>query len=79
MQMDEIDRNADLSPKANTATKTLARARQAVELAVAKHNLEQHVKDATRKALKEAEQGWQRAIDKIAERASLTKGPDTRR
>jgi hypothetical protein len=66
--------------------KTLARARQAVELAVAKHDIEQHVspeiaqaRDATRKALKEAEQGWQRAIDKIAERASLTKGPDTRR
>jgi hypothetical protein len=29
--------------------------------------------------MKEAEQGWRRAIDKIAERASLTKGPDTRR
>ena len=27
----------------------------------------------------QADQGWQRAIDKIAERASLTKGPDTRR
>jgi hypothetical protein len=60
------------------ASKTLARAREAVELAVAKHNIEQHVRDATQ-ALKEAEHGWQRAIDKIAERASLTKGPDTRR
>jgi hypothetical protein len=29
--------------------------------------------------MKEAEQGWQRAIDKISERAGLTKGPDTRR
>ena len=98
---DEIDRNTDLSPddkyrqRSKTAdeaiadfeaSKTLARARQAVELAVAKHDIEQHVspeiaqaRDATRKALKEAEQGWQRAIDKIAERASLTKGPDTRR
>jgi len=28
------------------------------------------------KAMKEAEQGWQRAIDKIAERAGLTKSPD---
>jgi hypothetical protein len=28
---------------------------------------------------KEAEAGWQKAIDKIAERASLTKSPDTRR
>ena len=101
MQMDEIDRNADLSrdgkyrQRSKTAaqaiadfeaSKTLARAREAVELAVAKHNVEQHVspeiaeaRDATLKAMKEAEQGWQRAIDKIAERASLTKGPDTRR
>jgi len=29
--------------------------------------------------MKDAEQGWQRAIDKIAERASLTKRRDTRR
>ena len=56
----------------------LARAREAAEVAVAKHNIEQHVRDATRKALKEAEQGWQRAIDKIAERVSVTKGPYTR-
>jgi hypothetical protein len=67
------------------ASKTLARAREAVELAVAKHNIEQHVspemaeaRNATLKALKEAEHGWQRAIDKIAERAGRTKGPDTR-
>ena len=101
VQMDEIDRNADLSrdgkyrQRSKTAaqaiadfeaSKTLARAREAVELAVAKHNVEQHVspeiaeaRDATLKAMKEAEQGWRRAIDKIAERASLTKGPDTRR
>jgi hypothetical protein len=26
--------------------------------------------------MKEAEQGWQKAIDKIGERAGLTKGPD---
>jgi hypothetical protein len=99
-QMDEIDLNADLSrdgkyrQRSKTAaqaiddfeaSKTLARARQAVELAVAKHNVEQHVspeiaeaRDATLKAMKEAEQGWGRAIDKIAERASLTKGPNTR-
>jgi len=86
-------------PMANTASKTaaqataaleasttLARAREAVELAVAKHNIEQHVspeiaeaRDATLKAMKEAEQGWGKAIDKIAERASLTKRPGTRR
>ena len=93
VQMDEIDRNADLSPDGKyrqrnktaaqamadfEASKTLARARQAVELAVAKHQVEQNV-DAMVKALKEAEQGWRRAIDKIAERVSLTKGPGTRR
>jgi hypothetical protein len=31
------------------------------------------------KAMNETEQGWRKAIDKIAERVSLTKGPDTRR
>jgi hypothetical protein len=30
------------------------------------------------KASKEAERGWQRAMDKIAERAGLTKGPNIR-
>jgi len=29
--------------------------------------------------MKEVEQDWRKAIDKIAERASLTKGRDTRR
>ena len=53
------------------------------ELALVKHKVEQHVspeiaeaRDATLKAMKEAEQGWQKAIEKIAERAGLTKGPD---
>jgi len=31
------------------------------------------------KALEQAEAAWERAMDKIAERAGLTKGPDTRR
>jgi hypothetical protein len=35
-------------------------------------------KATTLKALEEAEHGWQRAIDKIAERTSLTKGPNKR-
>jgi hypothetical protein len=68
------------------ASKTLARAREAVELALAKHNVEQHVspemakaRDAALKAMKDAEAGWRRATDKIAKRASLTKGPGTRR
>ena len=53
------------------------------ELALVKHKVEQHVspetaeaRDATLKAMKEAEQGWQRAIAKIGERAGLTKGAD---
>ncbi len=33
----------------------------------------------TSKLCPRAEHGWQRAMDKIAERASLAKGPDTRR
>ena len=94
MQMDEIDRNADLSREGKErqrrkaaaqaiadfeASKTLARAREAVELAVAKHDIEPEARDATLKAMKEAEQGWSRAMDKIGERASLAKGPITRR
>ena len=91
MSMDEIDRNADLSPdgkyrqRSKTAaqaiadfeeSKTMARARDAVELVVAKHKVEQRVspeiaedRDGTLKAMKEAEAGWQKAIDKIGERA----------
>ena len=51
-----------------------------------KHNVVENVspeiaeaRDATVKAMKEAEQGWRKAADEVAERASLTKGPDTRR
>jgi hypothetical protein len=68
------------------ASKTLARAREAVELAVANRNCEGHVSpeiaqdsEDMLKARKETERGWQRAMDKIAERASQTKGPDPRR
>ena len=101
IQMDEIDCNADLSrddkhrQRSETAaeaianfeaSKTLARACQAVELAVAKYNFEQDVspeiaqdREATLTAKKELERGWQRAMDWIAERAGLTKAPDPRR
>jgi protein tyrosine phosphatase (PTP) superfamily phosphohydrolase (DUF442 family) len=93
-QMDEIDRNPDLSREGKErqrrktwaqaiadfeASKTLACARQAVEFAVGKPNIEPEARDATLRALKEAEAGWQRAVDKIGERASLTKGPNMRR
>ena len=94
MRMDEIDRDVDLSrdgkyrERRKTAAQaiadfeasgTLARAREAVELAVAKHNIEPKARDATLKAMKEAEQGWTRAMDKVGERASLAKGSITRR
>jgi hypothetical protein len=79
-QMDEIDRNASLSSDIKyrrrceiadqaiadfEASKTLSRAREAVEIAMSKHNFERvlpeiaQARDATRKALKEAEAGWQ--------------------
>jgi hypothetical protein len=89
-QMDEIDRNPDLSREekererrkawaeaiaAFEASRTLACARQAVEVAVGKPNIEPEARDAMVKAMKEAEVGWQRAIDKIGERASLAKVP----
>jgi hypothetical protein len=101
MQMDEIDGDtilssdikyrrrceiADQSIADFEASKTLARACQAVELAVAKRNFEEDISpevaqdsEAMLKARKEVERGWQKAMDKIAERASLTKRPDTRR
>jgi hypothetical protein len=94
MQMDDIDRNADLSRGGKyrqrreaaaqaiaefEASQTLARAREAVELAVAKHDIKPEARDAMLKAMNQAEQGWQRAIDKIAERAGVTKRPDMTR
>jgi hypothetical protein len=93
-QMDEIDRDAELSRDGKyrqrreaaaqavadfEASRTLARAREAVEFAVAKHNIEPKARDATLKAMEEAEQGWSRAMEKVGERASLAKGSITRR
>ena len=89
---DEIDRNAGLSRDDKyhqrsksadeaiadfAASKTLTRAREAVKLAVAKNVSPDEV--GMLKALKELEHGWQRATDKIAERAGRTKGPNVRR
>ena len=91
--MDEIDRNSELSrddkyrQRSKTAaqatadfdeSKTLVCAREVVELLAASQNVEQLVPEAS-KALNEVERSWRKAIDKIAERACLTKGPDTRR
>jgi hypothetical protein len=95
-QMDKIDGDASLSSDIKyrrrceiaaqgiadfEASRTLARAREAVELAVAKHNFERVLpeiaqdSEATVKAMKEVERAWQRAMDKIAERAAQTKVP----
>ncbi len=88
VQMDEIDRNAELSrdgkyrQRSKTAaeaiadfeaSKTLTRAREAVKLAVAKNVSRDEV--GMLKAIKELEQGWQKGMDKIAERTGRTKGP----
>src|SRR5512144_407465 len=91
MQMDEIDRRRDLSRGDKErqrrkawaqaiadfeASKTLARARETVESAVAKHDIKPEARDAMLKAMKAAEGGWSRAMAKIGERATLTKGPN---
>jgi hypothetical protein len=91
MQMDEIDGNAGLSREGRErqrgkaaaqaianfeVSKTLTRARESVERAVAKHQVEQQASpeiaqdsEATLKAMREVERCWRKAIDKIAERA----------
>ena len=95
VQMDDIDRNADLSRDGKEsqrrkaaaravadfeASRTLAHAHEAIESAGAKHDINPEARDAMLKAMKEAARGWTRAMDKIGERAnSLTKGPITRR
>ena len=88
MQMDEIDRNAGLSRDDKyhqrsksadeaivdfEASKTLTRAREAVKLAVARNVSPDEV--GMLKAMNELEQGWQKGMDKIAERTGRTKGP----
>jgi hypothetical protein len=62
---------------------SMASSPRQADYAWTKHKVERHVspeiaeaRAATLKAMKEAEVGWQKAIDKIAERAGLTKGPD---
>jgi hypothetical protein len=82
-QMDEIDRNAGLSREDHQhqrnevaahalaefeASKTLTRAREAVGYGA-----------SPAMALEQAEAGWKRAMDKIAERAGRTKSSETRR
>ena len=101
LRTDEIDRTPGLSREGKyrerskiadvaiadfEASKTLARAREAIEFATAKLNLDQHSSpeiahdsEVMLNAMKEVEWGWQRAMEKIAERASLTKSSAIRR
>ena len=44
---------------------------------MAKHSIKPEARDAAREAMKQAEQGWRRAIGKIAERARI-KDPNMR-
>jgi hypothetical protein len=86
--MDEIDSNADLSREDKNdqrqriaaqavadfeASRTLARARESVRLLMDRDDLSAEIAEATRKATRQAEAGWQRAIDMIVERAAQTK------
>jgi uncharacterized protein (DUF4415 family) len=92
MQMDEIDIRTDLSREDKRderrriaaqaiaefeASRTLARAREAVRLFTDRDDVSPEIADAVLKAMKEAGAGWQRAIDKIAERPSLSKTPSS--
>ena len=62
------------------ASETLTRAREAVELVLSKHTVERRVTSeindeaAMIKAMKEAEQGWRTAINKIGARGGLRFG-----
>ena len=90
--MDEIDIRTDLSREDKRderrriaaqaiaefeASRTLARAREAVRLFTDRDDVSPEFADAVLNAMKEAGAGWQRAIDKIAERPSLSKTPSS--
>ena len=84
-QMDEIDRDAGLSredkqhQRSEVAAKALAEFEASKTLMRAREAVRHDASPAMLKALEQSEAGWKRAMDKIAERAGRTKGPDTRR
>ena len=91
---DEIDRNVSLSSEARCqqrgkaateaiagfdSSRTLVRAREAVERVATERNLNAYLSpemakdtDVMLRAMKKTEKGWQRAVDKIAERSCQT-------
>jgi hypothetical protein len=83
--LDEIDRNPDLSREGKqlqrnqVATKALAGFELSKTLVLAREAVRYDANSAMQKALEQAEAGWERAMDKIGERASLTKVPSARR
>lgn len=92
--MDEIDVKTHISRHAKNeqrqmiaaqavadleASRTIAMARNAVTLIMNCDDLSPEIAEATREAIKETEAGWQKAINKICERAALTKGVGMRR
>ena len=85
VQMDEIDGNAERSredkqhQRCEVAARALAEFETSTTLARAREAVRYDASPATLKALDQAEAGWQKAMDKIAERAGRTTGPNLRR
>ena len=83
--MDEIDGNAKLSredkqhQRCEVAARALAEFETSTTLARAREAVRYDASPATLKALDQAEAGWQKAMDKIAERAGMSKNPGIRR
>jgi SpoVK/Ycf46/Vps4 family AAA+-type ATPase len=79
-QMDEIDGNAKLSreekqaQRSEVAAHALAEFEASKALVRSREAVKHDGSPAALKALEQAEAGWNRAMDKIAERASTTKG-----
>jgi hypothetical protein len=80
---DEIDRKAGLSrddkyrQRSKTADEAIADFEASRTLARAREAVRHDASPDTQKALEQAEVAWNRAMDKIAERAGRTKAPDT--
>jgi hypothetical protein len=81
-QMDEIDRNPDLSREGKqlqrneAAAKALAGFELSKTLALARDAVRYDASSAVCRAVEQAEAGWERAMDKISERAGRAIGPD---
>ena len=85
MQMDEIDGNAHLSrenkqhKRTEMADRALAEFEASKTLVGARQAVRSDGSPAMLKALQHAEVGWERAMNKIAERAGMSKSTGIRR